>query len=263
MSEKYRIGVLRGLLYQPMNEFLQRSPEISGELLFGAASAHIEGLLSKTLDAAFVNPIDYAQHSSDLFIYPLAPLSSEAMSGVLRIYFREELKRISTLAIHVTSASEVVLARIVLGEKYDTAPAIVPIAGNLDMMLQKADAALLIDEQVFTETSHHSYIDLVDDWTDITDLPYVHALCVGRNEGHIEGIQTALTALEKNVGLSRAPLAKTLSEINSHFENQYAEYFSHFSYQFSDQILQSLEEYYRLAFYHGMLSDIPEINLSK
>ncbi|MBW7886867.1 MAG: hypothetical protein H3C35_00725 [Bacteroidetes bacterium] len=261
MSENLRIGLLDGLMFQPLTAIFQRSPKKLGELFFDTAPHHIERLMGKKLTAALMNPISFAQYSSDLLVYPSASVSSFGMSGAIRLYFRAGMKNISTLAVNITSAAEVVLARIILEEKYDAAPSIVPVAGDLDAMLQKADAALLIDAQAAFSDSDYPFVDLVDEWYDVSELPYVHAVFTGRQNDYSENLHKQLMEVENEAGLRLSFVIKELSKNNSHTEDSYSNYLSHFSYQFSDEVLQSLEEYFRLAYYHGILDDIPEIKI--
>ncbi len=262
MSEKNRIGALNGFINQPLVYKFQSSSASTEELLFGIAQSHVEKLLNKELDAAFVNPIDYALNSSDLILHPSIAVSSSGFSGAARLYLRKELKTISSLAVNATSAAEVVLARIALAEKYDSEPSIIPVAGKVDAMLAKADSALIVGDDIFQMQTNFPFIDLVDEWNDITELPYVHTLCAFRS-GNVKKDTMDLIVESRNSGLQNVTAisyAQTTSLNRA--ADDLTKYLSHFSYSFTEDVRASLEEFFRLAYYYGMLPDVPDINLA-
>lgn len=262
MSEKFRIGALNGIVNQPLFYKFHSSSESSGELLFGSAPSHAEKLLNKELDAAFLNPIDYALNSSDLLLHPLIAVSSSGFSGVVRLYLRKELKAISSLAVNATSAAEVVLAKIILAEKYDSEPSIVPVAGTIDAMLAKADSALVVGDDIFAIQTDFPFIDLVDEWNDITELPYVHTVCAVQN-GNVKKEIFELLKESRDWGIKNsAAISYEHSEKLHRAADDLTEYLSHFSYSFTEDVRASLDEFFRLAYYYGMLPDVPDINIA-
>jgi len=258
-----RIGALRDIYHQPLYHTLKSSPDMSGELFFDTAPAHIERLMSNELHAAFINPIDFALNSSDLIISPNVCAASSGMSSVVRLYLRKNLHGISSLAVNVTSAAEVVLARIVLAEKYDSAPVIVPIIGDIGTMLNSAEAALVVGDEVLRARWDGPFLDIIDEWNDVTELPFVHTLCVSRAGQFNPDLEALLTGSREQgiqqlttVALNAAPQVGSSAD-------DLIDYFSHFTYSITDELRTSLEEFFRMAFYHGMLGDIPEINIAE
>ena len=126
----WRVGALRDLYTRPLYRTIKSSSDPSGELLFDTPSTHIDGLMSNGLNAVFVPPIDFAQNSSGMVLYPNIGVSSTGYSNVIRLFLRKNLPIIRSIAIGPVSTTDVVLTRIVLGEKYDAEhPSIVPVIG--------------------------------------------------------------------------------------------------------------------------------------
>jgi chorismate dehydratase len=269
MSERFRIsppsvwrvGALRDLYTHPLYRSLKSSPALSGELLFDTAAAHIDRILSNECDAAFVAPMEYAVNSSDLVIVPHVGVAASGFSDTIRLYLRDDVKAIRTMAVGTVTTTDVVLARLILGEKYDSVPAILPMAGTVEAMLAKADCALLSGDPLQSVSSPRPFIDLVDEWTDITELPFVHTLCVAKNGSLPKGLSDLLISSVQAGRIELTSVAEDLAASRALSGEYIAQFLSRFSYGFDDISRQSLEAFMEMAFLHGILPDVPEINL--
>jgi predicted solute-binding protein len=90
---------------------------------------------------------------------------------------------IRTLAADAGSRTSVMLARIVLKQRFGVMPVIRPHPPVLDAMLAEADAALIIgDPALALDPSGlpHHVLDLGAEWVSMTGLPMVFAVWAGR-----------------------------------------------------------------------------------
>lgn len=261
MNGRFRIGALRDLYAQPLYRMLKSSPDVSGELLFDTPAAHIDRLMLKELDAAFVAPMDFAMNSSDLIIFPGVGVSSAGFSGVVRLYLRDQLKAITTMAVGAVTTTDVITTRIILGEKYDAAPAIIPVAGTVEEMLAKADCALVAGEPLHSIRSDRPFLDMIDEWSDVTELPFVHTFCVARSEEINKELGDLLITSQLAGKMELPSVADDLAKDSSLSPEYLSHFFSHFSFGLEETAKQSLEAFMQLAFYHGMLGDVPEVRI--
>jgi predicted solute-binding protein len=260
----WRIGALRELFTRPLYRTINRSSGHPGELLFDTPSANIDGLMSNERTAVFVPPVDFAQNSSGMVLYPQVGVSSAGYSNVARLYLRRNLPVIRSLAVGAVSTTDVVLTRIVLGEKYDAEqPAIVPAFGTIEEMLAKADCALVTGDSLLTLESDLPFIDIVDEWSDITELPFVHTVCISRSDTYDAVVGTMLQSSLAEGRNALGSIANELAAETSISSDLLQNYLSHFSYGFDELSKASLEEFFRMAFYYGMLGDVPEINIGQ
>ncbi len=261
MSSKIRIGGQRDLFAQPLYRTIKGSA--SAELLIDTPSVHFDAIMSNEMDAAFTTPVDYAQNSSGMILYPNVGVSSSGYSNVARLYLRKNLQQITSLAVGNVSTTDVALTRIILGEKYDSEPTIIPVLGSVDEMLVKADCALVTGETLLTLQSEIPFIDIVDEWSDITELPFVHSFCIARSEKFSKEIQTILqTSIEAGRN-SIGSIANEIAAETNRSSDLIQNYLSHFSYGFDELSKASLDEFFRMAFFYGMLADIPEITIAE
>ena len=248
-----RIGILPNLYAQPLFYGLDnRAGPVTFEPVLSphAGTAHLAIQLRQAqLHGAFLSPIDYARDCSAYSILPRVGVVSEGESRSVLLLFRERARKIATIAADPSSISEIVLAHLVLAEKYDTIPTVVPFSGSIDQALEKADAVLCFGDVAYDLRERKNTLDLVDEWKDITDLPYVHGFWVIR--------ENALTPAEVNavVETSRQGVSK-LDEIAPD-----GEYLKRFSYDLTEEAFSALGEFFRMAYYHGILKDIPEVKV--
>lgn len=241
-----RLGIIRHQYAQPLFNCLHRFGSESSanyELVQDIPAQLIVKLLQDELDGVFISPIDYAKHYSQLRIVPNVCTASNGESGAIELHFHEDLKNLSTIAINPESSSEIVLARLLLEEKYDLSPQFVPMFDSVQTGLQKADAVLLVGNDCEQWKVHTNKLDLADEWFDLTELPYVHGFWALKDG-----------ALQKD-DILRLQDVK-IEDI--HFDNEKMDFA--FSYDFNDAAIQGLTEYYKMAYYYGVLKDIPNLN---
>jgi predicted solute-binding protein len=98
------------------------------------------------------------------------------------VYTRREPKDIRTIAMDTSSRTSVALATVLLRRRFGVTPDAVPMAPELAAMLERADAALIIgDAALFLDhaAAGTRKIDLGEEWTAMTGLPFVYACWTG------------------------------------------------------------------------------------
>ncbi len=103
-------------------------------------------------------------------------------------------QRIRKLAADSSSRTSNVLARMILAERYGAEPETVTLPPDLDLMLEAADAAVIIgDPALRLEPSALPYLtlDLGAEWQALTGLPMVFAVWAARRERLRPGLAEA------------------------------------------------------------------------
>jgi chorismate dehydratase len=121
------------------------------------------------------------------FLRDVAPVGDlgVACSGAVRsvlLISRVEPAAIGTLAAHGASRSSVILARLLLAERWGVRPQLVPAAPPLDLMMAEADAAVIIGDPALLVQGRSGLheIDLGQAWAEWTGLPFVFAVWAAR-----------------------------------------------------------------------------------
>jgi|GEM_PF-6184589 len=217
-----------------------------------------------TLLASFVSPIDYARKYSSLQIQPCIAISSLEGTQNIRLHFKKGLHRVETLAANPVYPSEIVLAHLLLAEQYNLSPKIIPTNEPLSSLQSNADAALVVDDLEEGFEEREDSLDLTELWQDVFNYPYVHQLFVS-SSGNV--FQNELTELEHFGALVQKKVDDDFLELENSRQEFVPEmtfakkkYMERFSFQLGETELEGVKEYFRLAYYYGLLPDIPEIN---
>jgi chorismate dehydratase len=134
---------------------------------------------------------------------------------------------VTTLALDLSSRTSVALTRVLCAKHWKIAPKFTPAEPHLDAMLQRADAALVIGDPAFEidPARHHvTKIDLGEEWTALTGLPFVYAMWVGR-PGAVTPQQCAALQQARDAGVAHLPaIAKQVGNANARLEQRVLEY---------------------------------------
>jgi chorismate dehydratase len=261
MAQRKRLGIPPHLYAAPLTG--ARDTAAPYELVVDAPARNAIALRERSLDLALLTPIEYARESSLYYIIPGIAISSRGGTGTVALFFREGLHRLTSLAIDPSSASEIVLARIILAEQFDLRPAMIPYQGTPEQALAGSDAVLVVgDTAVRMLQDHDNTLDLVEEWAEMTTLPYVHGIWCGREHAAgEEDLSRLLRLCAEGCGdldaLSEAAFRdRRLGSLNVPAVREYLE---GLNYRATDEIEEGLREFLRYAYYHGTLSDIPDL----
>ncbi|MEX2115717.1 MAG: MqnA/MqnD/SBP family protein [Bacteroidota bacterium] len=264
MADRQRLGVPEALYLRPLIHGLDRS-DVELHRTLPAQLAIDFRDRPEFLRGAFLSPLDYARHGANYQIVPGLCVSSSDPTGTIRLYINPNRKNISTLAVDIRVTSEIILARIVLLERFPNLSSerhgltILPMMPDPTAMLAKADAALVVNLSPSKAPDALFSLDLVEEWSDLTGLPYVHGMWVVREDQFTDDeVRTLLRAKEEGTTALTRGTTNPTPELPG--EEDLRRYYASFSYDMSHQQVESLTEFFRYAFYHGVLRDIPDLN---
>lgn len=158
---------------------LTHSPELRDtfDLRFALPSLCAEQMASGQADIGILPVIEMARQGLDYF-----PGNGIACHGPVRsilLLSKVPYAQIRTLAVDSGSRTSVMLARIILSERYGVTPDVSAHPADLEAMLTVADAALIIGDpalQIDPESVRYDCLDLGAEWVRMTGLPMVFAV---------------------------------------------------------------------------------------
>jgi predicted solute-binding protein len=263
---KSRLAASDALYLKPLLFGLDRTESLFDPVIdIPAQNALKLSQRSEGIRSAFLSPIDYARHGGEYCIVPNICVASSIPTNTIQLVLKSELRNIDRIAVDVRFTSEIILANIILEEKYRNNSSrqkrqFIPMMPDIDAMLAKADAALVVNE--FPNSCKKSSVftlDLVEEWNDLTDLPYVHGFWVGREEEMSEQEAKALLTAKNNGVLLQTQIAQEAARQKSLPLGETTQYLSSFSYDLGEREEESLAEFIQYAYYHTVLGDVPEI----
>ena len=134
------------------------------------------------IDVGLIPSIEYLRGPRPYGLVYGAAVTSNGPVKSVALYTRREPRDITTVAMDTSSRTSVALVTILLRKMNKLVIEPEEMAPNLDLMLERADAALIIgDVALFLDhdAAGVQKIDLGETWTTATGLPFVYALWAG------------------------------------------------------------------------------------
>ncbi|MCL5020405.1 MAG: menaquinone biosynthesis protein, partial [Bacteroidetes bacterium] len=233
------------------------------ELIKNIPSALAVELIAGKLDAALIPSIAYAKNSPSLRIVPECGIIAHGAVNSIRLYFNKDLSNIRTVALDVSSMTSVVLTKIILAERYELKPEFIVARPDVGKMLSAADAALVIGDAALFKTGSAgpNYLDLAEEWLEMTGLPFVFAVWAGRT-GALTLDDTQAIISSKNLGLDNieAVCKAAAAEYDADFDLVRSYLTDNIQFDLGEAEIAGMKQYFELAYYHGALDYQPLLN---
>jgi predicted solute-binding protein len=176
------------------------------------------------------------------------------------LFHKQPLERVRRVAVDTSSRASAGLVRVLLHTRLGRDPEYVPMAPGLDRMLAAADAALLIGDPALDAVSDVPRLDLGDEWTRLTGLPFVYAFWAGPqgavNAAGVRRLQQALASGLESLGEIAARQAGGDSERAARYLSYLRE---NIVYELGEREQEGLREFLRRARALSLVPEVPEL----
>jgi chorismate dehydratase len=175
-----RLGAVTYLNARPLVYGLERSDRFS--IRYDVPSECAGLLHAHETDLGLIPSIEYLRGPARYAIVPGPAVISRGEVASVAIYTRLDPRDIRTIAMDTSSRTSVALAAVLLRRRFGVTAEAAPMAPDLGAMLESADAALIIgDTALFLDhaAAGARKIDLGQEWTALTGLPFVYACWTG------------------------------------------------------------------------------------
>jgi len=181
--QPFRLSIIDYLNAAPLNYgFKHGLGEGLFELQFQVPALCADRLRSGAVDAGLISSIEYLR-IPELGLVPGLCISSFKRVRSVLLLSKVPPAEIRSLALDASSRTSVVLAQILLRERYGTQPAVDEMKPQLPAMLAAHDAALMIGDGAMRATKEGLIVlDLAEEWFAWTGLPFVFALWAVRQD---------------------------------------------------------------------------------
>ena len=177
-----KIGAVVYLNARPLTWSLDREPE-RWQIRYDLPSVCSRLLHAGDIDLGLVPSIDYLESPDYRFVLGVG-IGSRGPIASVALYSRVPIDRIRQIALDTSSRTSVTLIRVLCRHRFGIEPEFVAHGPDLAAMTTHHDAGLLIGDPAF-DADHASLglrkIDLGEEWTDMTGLPFVYAAWTGRS----------------------------------------------------------------------------------
>lgn len=274
--KKLRISAISFLNTAPLMWDFEHPESVQGdlrskfEIAYTVPSDCAEALRQGTADIGIIPAIAY-QSIPDLVVIPEVAIASNGPVRSILIVSRKPLEEVQTLAADTSSRTSVILARIGFQRWWQpmtAGPEFIPMDPDLDKMLMRCDAGLLIGDSALTvdRSKYPVVVDLGEQWTRRTGKPFVYAFWAARQAAlAIHPMGNTLAAIfqrSRDHGLNNVEkIAQEWTSRLAIIESSIAGYLrSNILYSFDAQQLAGLDLFFTLAMEIGGQSSFRRIN---
>ena len=256
-STLLRLGAVSYLNAQPLIHGLDKEPAVRIEQ--DVPSRVAERLHAGEIDLGMIPSIEYA-----LGRYAIVPGIAIGSRGPVRsvsLYLSRPLEEVRRVALDTSSRTSVALLKVLLRERLGRDPEYVEMAPALGDMLAVADAALLIGDPALDQHMDILKIDVGEEWTRLTGLPFVYAFWAGPL-GVVTptGVGRLQAALAAGLGAFSEIAARHAGGVPERIA-VYEEYLRiNVVYRLDDQEIAGLREFYRRAHVLDLAPVVPELS---
>ena len=176
-----RLGAVGYLNARPLTWALDRLPD-RWTIRYDVPSVCADLLQRRDIDLGLVPSIEYLS-ADDYRLVPGVGIGSRGPVASVALYTRVPVEQIRHIALDTSSRTSVALIKVLSHHHFRIDPEFVPHGPDLVAMTTACDAGLLIGDPAL-EADHAALglhkIDLGQEWTAMTGLPFIYAAWTGR-----------------------------------------------------------------------------------
>jgi chorismate dehydratase len=231
-----------------------------------------EALVAGELDIGPISVVEYLRHAEELLVLPDLAVGSDGPALSVNLVSKFPLAELGghRVALGSTSRTSVLLAQMVLEERYGVSPDYFTCPPDLTAMMLDADAAVLIGDVALRATYDAPtrglrVHDLGAEWKDWTGLPMVFAVWAARRdfaESRPAAVRLVHDAFRGSLDLSLSRVEE-VAEQAARWEPfdapTLANYFTTLDFRLGEEQLKGLREFAGRAAARGAVPQLPEI----
>ncbi len=175
-----RLGAVSYLNTRPLVYGLEHQAD-RFSLRFDVPARCAELLHANDVDLGLIPSIEYPGHGYR--IVPGVSIASDGPVASVAIFSKVPTDQICSIALDTSSRTSIALLRVLCARRFAIEPRLVRMPPDLMRMVGECDASLVIgDNALFTdhEALGLKKIDLGEEWSGMTGLPFVYAFWAGR-----------------------------------------------------------------------------------
>lgn len=255
------LGCVSFLNARPLIDGLDGRPDLV--VRYDVPSRLLDDLNGGEVDLALCPVVDYQLADAPLRIVPVGGIGCDGPTLTVRLFSRVPWDRVTELHADTDSHTSVILAQLVLRERFESRPTVV----SLDRTAAPGDlpdTVLLIGDKVVTNAPpsgvYEFELDLGEQWKAMTGRPFVFAIWMSR-PGAALGNAPELLDAQRKINAHRIDAIVASCAADAGWPDALAaEYLGRLlRYETGPAELDAIAHFYRLAAEHGLLERQREI----
>jgi chorismate dehydratase len=210
-----------------------------------------------SIDVGMIPTIEY-QRGGDYRVVRGVGIVSDGPVASVALFTTKPIEQVRTIAADTSSRTSNALLRVLCYERFGIDATFEPMPPDIPLMLRRCDAALVIgDPALFFDhaAAGAGKIDLGEQWTSLTGLPFVWAFWAGRPDALPPAAVAALVEA-RDAGVQASDRIATAYCRPEHAERGRAYLRDNISYTMGEREEAGLRRYYELAARHDLVGNL-------
>ncbi|MDR7279721.1 menaquinone biosynthetic enzyme MqnA/MqnD family protein [Catenuloplanes atrovinosus] len=269
--QRPRVGHIQFLNCLPIYWGLMRSGAlIDVDLHKDSPDALNDALVAGDLDIGPISLLEYLRHADELLLLPNIAVGSDGPVLSVNIVSKKPLEDLDGARVALGSASRtsVLLARMMLAERWGVRPEYFTCPPDLTAMLLEADAAVVIGDValrgMYEAPRHGLHVtDLGQAWREWTGLPMVFAVWAARRDfaaqhpGRVKDVHEAFLRSRDLCLAELDDVAASAARWEPFDADTLATYFRALDFSLGERQVEGLREFARRATARGEAPALP------
>lgn len=276
--KKIRLGQVDYINCMPLYYAIEQGKvPVEAKMVKGPPTKLNEMFVNGKLDITPISSIEFARHSDIAIILPNLSITADGNVESILLFSKVPVTELEGLQVCLptSSATSVALLKILFEHYYQAQVNYLVHKPDLNQMLKKADAALLIGDDALIARSHLVDVgdeslhitDLGNAWKEFTGLKMVYALWVIHekftqdNHDYVEEISSAFLQA-KEYGFANIPALVEMARDKTGLSDSVLEqYFNTIRYEFGEDEQKALLTFYDYAYKSGLIDERVKLNI--
>ena len=262
--KKHRLGCVSFLNSKPLIEPIVELVEggrSDVEVLF-AVPSQLVGMVDRgEVSTGLLSVVDYQECGHELVLVPVGAIGCDGPTLTVRIYSKVPPQEIGEVYGDTDSHTSVILAQVILRERYGVAPPLFPLQameGEHQRSRGGHETILLIGDKVVNaapeEGAYPYQLDLGEEWKKLTGLPFVFACWMMRTDMVDKELAELLAWSQREGAKMTERLLDKYAAAKGWPRDLARRYFTQYlRYQVTVQGRRGMEKFFELAGKHGLL----------
>jgi chorismate dehydratase len=260
-----RVSAVSYLNTRPLVHGIERLPRFKVRYDLPSDCARL--LHEQEVDIGLIPSIEYLR-GGPYRIVPGVAIASRGPVASVAIFTTKPMRDVESIALDTSSRTSVALTRVLCARQFKINPRLESRGPDINDMLAHADAALIIGDNalfqspVASRQSPVEKIDLGEEWTRMTGLPFVYAFWAGRAGAlTADDVEALQRARDEGVQMPEQLAREFLADASAERQEIGGRYLrDNIKYHLGENERVALETFYRYAAEAGVVSaaQLPE-----
>ncbi len=255
-----RVSAVSYLNTRPLVHGIERLPRFTVRYDIPADCARL--LHEHDVDIGLIPSIEYLRGGPYRIVPDLAIASRGPVASVA-IFSTRPMRDVQSIALDTSSRTSVALTRVLCARWFKTNPRLESHGPDLTDMLSRCDAALIIGDNALFQAPASGHpsplekVDLGEEWTRMTGLPFVYAFWAGRPGAlTAEDVAALQRARDEGIAVPEQLAREFLKDYTTEQQEIGGRYLRHnIKYHLGEDERAALEAFYRYAAEAGVVPE--------